>query len=257
MPSSTSSSFFAGKAPTRSVSASRSRVTSCETLATESLGESGGSRAEQDVAGRLGPAQVAGERDADDGGDVAAVEGVTLDDDDGAPEAGLRARGLGQVGPPDLALGGHQSLRSKVRRAAARGEVAAALDLVAEAVEGLGDALGGVAGDVLAHGVTVEAAARLLQLTRQLLGVGEQVVGYGDGCLHTVSITRTRRNATARGKRPPCAPDSATGRRAYAERAAHKLCALRVRCTEDPRRISLMRLLDRAPCTRAAQLRRT
>jgi len=55
------------------------------------LGQAGKPGTEQDVDRRLGPAQVAGQRDADDGGDVAAVKGVPLDDDDWALEAGLGA----------------------------------------------------------------------------------------------------------------------------------------------------------------------
>jgi len=83
------------------------------------LRQAGEPGVEQDVAGCFGPAQVAGQGDTDDGRDVAAVEDVPLDDHDRAPKAGLGAGRLLEVGPPDLALGDHQSERPSVRRAAA------------------------------------------------------------------------------------------------------------------------------------------
>src|SRR5512146_1260044 len=45
-------------------------------------------RVQQDVAGCGCPAEVAGERDDDNGGEAARVEGVALDDDDGSAKAG-------------------------------------------------------------------------------------------------------------------------------------------------------------------------
>jgi hypothetical protein len=45
-----------------------------------------------------------------------------LNDDDWTPETRLGAGRLHQVGPPDLALGDHQSERSSVRRESARAD---------------------------------------------------------------------------------------------------------------------------------------
>ena len=75
--------------------------------------------AQGDVAGGLGPAEVGGEGDADGGSDAAAVEGVTLHDDDGAPEPESGAGGRREVGPPDVSLSDYRSLRAWVRAAAA------------------------------------------------------------------------------------------------------------------------------------------
>lgn len=82
------------------------------------LGQPGRLRGKQEVAGRLGPAQIAGEHDADDGDDATPAEGVALNDDDRAPEARLGSDGIRQLRPPDLALGDYQSDRLRIGRAA-------------------------------------------------------------------------------------------------------------------------------------------
>lgn len=82
------------------------------------LGQPGRLRRQQNIAGRVGPAQVTGEGDARDGRDTASIEGVTLHDDYRPPKARLGAGGIRQIRPPDLALRDHQSDRSSARRAA-------------------------------------------------------------------------------------------------------------------------------------------
>src|SRR6266536_45011 len=83
------------------------------------LGEAGAPRRQENVAGRLGPFEVARERHAHDGRDAAPVEGVALDDENGPAEPRSGARRRGKVGPADVALGDHHSERSSTWRAAA------------------------------------------------------------------------------------------------------------------------------------------
>lgn len=60
--------------------------------------------AQQHVARCVRPAKIARQRNAEHGGDPAAVERFTLDDEDGPPKTGPRAHWIRQVGPPDFAL---------------------------------------------------------------------------------------------------------------------------------------------------------
>ena len=89
MPKSTCSSFALDNFPTRLVSEALSRVTICDTLATESW-ESRHSRLKKHVAWSVGPAQRAGQRHAHDRIDPTAVERVTLYDNDWSSESGCR-----------------------------------------------------------------------------------------------------------------------------------------------------------------------
>lgn len=82
--------------------------------------QTGRSRPEQGVGRDVGPAQVAGQRHNHHGGDRATVEGVTLDDDDGLPIAGLRSARFCQIGPTDVAQADHHSVRRMTLLAAAR-----------------------------------------------------------------------------------------------------------------------------------------
>src|SRR5262249_53344063 len=75
---------------------------------------------QEDVSGGIGQSQIARQGDADDGGDLAAIERVALDHDDGPMESRLRSGGRRQVRPPDLALSDHHSTRRSRRWAADR-----------------------------------------------------------------------------------------------------------------------------------------
>ena len=129
--------------------------------------------------------------DADDRPEGARVEGVALHDDDGAAEAGLGPRGLAEVRPPDLALGDHHSADSSVRRAA-RLVNSSALGLAEAREDGVepgGHLVGRVARDVLAERGAVHLAPGPAGALGEAVHLGEQVVGHGDGGLHTASIT--------------------------------------------------------------------
>ena len=134
------------------MSAARSSVTSCDTLATDGFGRPVSPGRQRHVTGRLGPLEVAREHDAHHGPEGARVEGVALDHDHGAAEARLGPRGLGEVRPPDLALGDHHS--SGPERAPSRPAGEPVGLGVAEAREGgvepRGHLVGRVARDVLA-----------------------------------------------------------------------------------------------------------
>ena len=82
------------------------------------LGQAGESWRKPHVPWRVRPADVAGEWNAHDSRDPAAVQGVPLHDNDRPSEARSGAGWLRELGPPDLALGNYQSLRSKMRREA-------------------------------------------------------------------------------------------------------------------------------------------
>jgi hypothetical protein len=74
---------------------------------------------EKDAPRRIPPAEVARQRNADDRAEAASVERIALNDHDRTAEP---RRGPGwrwQIGPPHVAPGNHQSLRSSVSRAAA------------------------------------------------------------------------------------------------------------------------------------------
>ena len=88
MPKSTSSSFARDNVPTRLVSEALSRVTICDTLATESLGSPVILTSRSTLPGAS--AQRAGQRHAYDGIDPTAVERVTLHDNDWSSESGFR-----------------------------------------------------------------------------------------------------------------------------------------------------------------------
>jgi len=122
MPRSTSSSFLAGSGPYSLGERGPVESNDLRDVGGRVLGQTGHLGREEDVAGSLGPGQVAGERDAHHCGDTAAVESVTLDHDDRPAKARLGAARLPEVGPPDFALGDHQSNRSNVRSAAAAGK---------------------------------------------------------------------------------------------------------------------------------------
>ena len=68
------------------------------------------------VSWRVRPAEVTGEWNAHDGRDPAAVQGVSLHNHDRPSESRSGAGWVRELGPPDLALGNYQSLRSKMRR---------------------------------------------------------------------------------------------------------------------------------------------
>ena len=70
------------------------------------------------ISGGVGPFHVAGQRDADNGGNSAAVQRIALHDHNRPSEARPRTGRLREIGPPDIALGDHHSLRSKTRCAA-------------------------------------------------------------------------------------------------------------------------------------------
>jgi hypothetical protein len=84
------------------------------------LPEARGAGGKEDVPGRPGPRQIAGQRHTDHRGNPAAIEVIALHDHHRSAEAGPRAGGWGQTRPPHLALrDGYHSVRSRMRRAAA------------------------------------------------------------------------------------------------------------------------------------------
>ena len=83
------------------------------------LGKPGSARREQHTARRLGPTEIAGQRNADDSAEAAPVQGIVLDDHDRSAEARRGPSGRSEISPPHVTLGNHQSLRSSVSRAAA------------------------------------------------------------------------------------------------------------------------------------------
>jgi len=80
------------------------------------LGQAGELRGKLDISWRVRPADVAGERNAHDRCNLAAVQGVTLHNHDRASEARSGAGWLREFRPPDLALGNYHALRSKMQR---------------------------------------------------------------------------------------------------------------------------------------------
>src|SRR5262249_42895009 len=76
-------------------------------------------RRQQCIAGRLRPAKIARQGSTDDRRDAAAVEGIGLNDDDGAAEARTGAGRLGEAGPADAALRDYHSTVDSRWRAAA------------------------------------------------------------------------------------------------------------------------------------------
>jgi hypothetical protein len=82
------------------------------------LGKAGLSRGEKDVASGARPLDLGSKWDTDDGGQRAAVQGVTLDDEHWSAKARARSDGLPEVGPPDLTLTDHHSELSRTLRAA-------------------------------------------------------------------------------------------------------------------------------------------
>ena len=82
--------------------------------------ESGLLGQKQNVSGGDRTVQIARQRNVDDRRERAAVESIGLHGDDGPSIARAGTDGLGQVGPPDLALVGYHSVRRAVCRAAAR-----------------------------------------------------------------------------------------------------------------------------------------
>lgn len=78
-----------------------------------------GSRGKQDIAGRIRPSEIAGQRHADNGSDPASVEGISLDYNHrpSKPRTGTGWRR--QVRPVDVTLGDYHSTRLRVRLATA------------------------------------------------------------------------------------------------------------------------------------------
>ena len=107
--------------------------------------------------------------------------------------------GLGEVGPPDLALGDHHSVGGEGPAGGLAGErVGPGLAEVREdGVEARGHLVGRVARDVLAQRGAVDLAAGAAGALREAVHLREQVVGHRDGGLHTRSIT-----APSRGQAP-------------------------------------------------------
>jgi hypothetical protein len=118
IPESTNSSLDGGNLPTRAVSRSLSTLTIWETLATESLDNPVKRAARWTFPGARAHFGIGGQRNADDGGNAAPIEGVTLHHNDRPAETRARTCWRGEVRPPDLALRDYHSLRSRVRRAA-------------------------------------------------------------------------------------------------------------------------------------------
>ncbi len=82
------------------------------------LGEAGLSRGEKDVASGVRPLDLGSKWDTDDGGQGAAVQSVTLDDENWSAKPRARSDGLAEVGPPDLTLTDHHSELARTLRAA-------------------------------------------------------------------------------------------------------------------------------------------
>src|SRR5437764_35187 len=119
-PDSTSSSLALGSFPVRSVKSVLSNVTIWETLAMDSFESPvapGGSRT---FPGAV-PLHVACQGNTHDRRDSAAVQRISLYDDHRTSEPWAGPRRPREVCPPDVTLGdAHQSLRSRMRRDAAR-----------------------------------------------------------------------------------------------------------------------------------------
>jgi len=75
-------------------------------------------RRKMDVPWGQGPFEIAGQRNADNGGNAAPIESVTLHHNDWPAQTGTGARWRREIRPPDLTLRDYHSLRPKVRRAA-------------------------------------------------------------------------------------------------------------------------------------------
>jgi len=78
-----------------------------------------GAGGKRDITRGLSPSKVAGQWDADNSSDSAAVEGISLDYDHGSPKPRTRTRRVRQVRPTNLTLGDYHSTRLRVRLAAA------------------------------------------------------------------------------------------------------------------------------------------
>ncbi len=78
-----------------------------------------GSRGKQDIAGRIRPSEIAGQRHADDGSDPASIEDISLDYNYWSSKPRTGARRIRQVRPVNVALGNYHSTRLRMRRAAA------------------------------------------------------------------------------------------------------------------------------------------
>lgn len=74
---------------------------------------------EQHVSGSICPVQIAGQRNTDDCGQVASIQGVTLHDDNRSSKTRARPRRRWKTGPPDIPARNHHSACSKTRLLAA------------------------------------------------------------------------------------------------------------------------------------------
>lgn len=84
------------------------------------LRQPGCSLRQKDVSGGFGPFQIRGQGDADNGADLAPVEGVPLNHQNRPAETGRGSDRLTEIDPPDLALDDYFSLRRRVLSAALR-----------------------------------------------------------------------------------------------------------------------------------------
>jgi len=73
----------------------------------------------QHVSGSICPAQIAGQRNTDDCGQVAPIQGVALHDDDRSSKTRARSRRRRKAGPPYIAARNHHSACSRTRLLAA------------------------------------------------------------------------------------------------------------------------------------------
>ena len=78
-------------------------------------GQSCGSRRQQEIAGRFGEPEIAGDDRNDYGLNAAAVEGVSLNHQNRPAETRLRAARIRQVGPPNLSSG-HRGYQESLLR---------------------------------------------------------------------------------------------------------------------------------------------
>lgn len=82
------------------------------------LGQAGRRRFEQDIAGCVGPPEVACQGNADDSSDTASIHGIALHHDDRPSETGRRSCWRVEISPPDVSLSDYHSTCRNVRRAA-------------------------------------------------------------------------------------------------------------------------------------------
>ena len=112
MPASSRPSLADEIRPVRSSRSDLSRATICVAFATESFGSPVIAALNSTFPGRVRPAQIARERDADRRGQPAPVQCIALNDDDRSAESRPRSRRLRQLGPAHIALGDHHSVRA-------------------------------------------------------------------------------------------------------------------------------------------------